>query len=160
MPPTRPRGATARRSRARSCSTPAPRPACAGKPPTAPRRIPRRTDRRRARTWSIDLLWRPRPGCARASLVADRDRLPRTLADRFADLLFVLRGHLVLQHVQIVLVVEVEHLRDDAHAHAVALTQSEVDFDFLGHLRTFTGTCFQPTTFCIWTRLHLSKSTS
>src|ERR1700716_4232918 len=93
------------------------------------------------------------------SQVADGDGLARALTNGFSYLLLVLRWALVLQHVQIVLVVEVEHLRDEAHAYPVALTQAEVDFDFLGHSRTFTGTCFQPITFCIWTRLQLSKST-
>src|SRR5262249_34918231 len=63
------------------------------------------------------------------------------------------------QNVQIVLLVEVKHLRDDAHAHPVALTQSEIDF-YLLHFSTLTGTFCQPTTFCIWTRRQLSKSTS
>ncbi len=70
----------------------------------------------------------------------DEDRLPRALPHGFLDLLLVLRRHLVLQDVQIVLVVEIEHLGDDAHAHPVALAEPEVDFDLLGHLSTFTGT--------------------
>lgn len=41
---------------------------------------------------------------------------------------------------EVVLVVEVEDLGDDAHADAVALTQTEVDLDLLSQLNTFTGT--------------------
>ena len=65
----------------------------------------------------------------------------------FLDLLLVVGRHLVLQHVQVVLVVQIEHLGDDAHAHPVALAQAEVDLDLLGHvlrraalIATFTGT--------------------
>ena len=55
------------------------------------------------------------------SFVADEDGLPRALPHGFLDLLLVLGCHLVLQDMQIVLIVEVEHLGDDAHAHPVAL---------------------------------------
>ncbi len=43
-------------------------------------------------------------------LLDDRDRLPGALPDRFPDLLFVLRGHVVGQHVQVIVVVDLEHL--------------------------------------------------
>src|SRR5437879_6082788 len=65
-----------------------------------------------------------------ALLVRYRDGLPRTLPDRLADLLFVLRGDFFLQDVQEILVVQVEDLGDDAHAHPVALAQPELD-DYL-----------------------------
>ena len=54
--------------------------------------------------------------------------------------MLVFRGDFVLQDVQLILIVEVEYLRDDAHAHPVAFAQAEVDYDLLCHLKTFTGT--------------------
>ena len=79
--------------------------------------------------------------CPRAEVYSSmRDRLPRALSHGFADLSLVLRGHVVGQDVQVVLVVEVEHLGDDAHADAVALAETEVDDDLAGHRTTRTGT--------------------
>src|SRR5215207_10020850 len=71
-----------------------------------------------------------------SSFVADRYRLPGTLAHSFFDLFLVLRCHFVLQDMQVILVVEIEHLGDDAHAHPVPFTESEVHFDLLTHARS------------------------
>jgi putative heme iron utilization protein len=71
-------------------------------------------------------------------VVDDPDRLPWALAHGFANLMLVIRGHLRVENVQIIVVVEVENLRDDAHAHPVALTESEVNVYL--HRKTFTGT--------------------
>jgi hypothetical protein len=50
----------------------------------------------------------------------------------------VLRRHLRVENVQVIVVVEVEHLGDDAHTDAVGLAQSEVNVYL--HRNTFTGT--------------------
>jgi len=57
----------------------------------------------------------------------------RALPHGLFDLVLDLRCHLVLQHVQVVLLVEVEHLGEDAHADTVRLAQPEVHDNFLRH---------------------------
>jgi uncharacterized protein (DUF1330 family) len=53
--------------------------------------------------------------------VDDRDGLPRALAHRLAHRFLDVRCHVLPEDVEVVGVVEFEHLGDDAHAHAVAL---------------------------------------
>src|ERR1700752_3867432 len=94
----------------------------------------------------------------RRRLLLNRDRLPRALTNCLAHVRLVLRGDFFLQHGQHVVVAEMEYLRINAHADAVAFTKVPIDFDF--HRNTLTGTFFQPRTFCMRTRWQPVQSTS
>src|SRR5271156_1082190 len=69
------------------------------------------------------------PGSKSRSLLNDRDRLPRALTHSLAHVVLDLRGDLFLVDGQHVVVAQLKDVRVDAHAHAVALAESPIDFD-------------------------------
>ena len=91
-------------------------------------------------------LGRPAPGQARSDdddglhglvggspSVLDRDGLLRAAADRLLHLRAALLRWVLVEHVEEVVVPDLEHLRRDVHAHRVALTQVEVHDDPHAH---------------------------
>src|SRR5687767_5819 len=108
-------------------------------PPSCPRRRSSSAARSPAREAPTMTIWsRPTGAGPNASSALDRDGLlraaPRGLFDLGAELL----GRLVLEHVQEVVVPDLEHLGSGRHAQGVALAQVVVDDD--SHVRSPHGT--------------------
>src|SRR4051794_27990104 len=67
------------------------------------------------------------------SALVDADRLLGALPHGLVALLTEIVGRVLLEHVQEVVVTDLEHFGDDAHADGIALAEVEVDHDLPGH---------------------------
>src|SRR4029079_11882280 len=81
------------------------------------------------------------------SALVDGDGLLRALPDGLIALLPQLVRRVLLEHVEEVVVTDLEHFGDDAHAGGIALAEVEVDHDLPGHCasKTRVGTLAGPT---------------
>src|SRR5439155_22193495 len=75
---------------------------------------------------------------AGGSALVDADGLLGALADGLIALLAQLVRRVLLEHVQEVVVTDLEHFGDDAHADGIALAEVEIDHDLPGHCASMT----------------------